>query len=414
MTDSNRNSGDPEFFQRARAGNYADNYQFNKSVHDAFNKEQQEKALKANSKKQKPDFSERARKGDYVDNQLFAEAARNAFDKAQVVVTLQKGRQHLKTLSSSFLKATSSAYPHLMKRRELMAARRLLQKRQNQNSSPSQDPITSLFLGVAPFVLFTSVILLLISPTSGIISIRLVLSSIVHALVICTGVLVLAAFRNDKHPQKETASNKISTYRLWRQLFRDPIRFITLFPIWNVISIVLAIVIMFFCVVSSQEKLSIALLIGFITLLSTLAICFGGKGGFLGIQYIYFLVRNVWLSIRITAETFQIWLPRRLYGVETTLQEYINLANQYNLPIGPFSKATGAVLTEWYGYNPFPSSPPEPPAPLATVPRNPNNSPSQVQLDEAEPPTNAPESVEDQEYFSNPVDRRIRDAESEI
>lgn len=418
MTNSNSKSGDPKFFQRARAGDYADNYQFNKSAHDAFNKEQQEKFLKANSKKQKSDFSERARKGDYVDNQLFAEAARNAFDKAQVVVTLQRGRQRLQSLSSSFLKATSSAYPHLMQLRKLMAARRLLHKRQNQNSSPNQDPITSLFLGVTPFVLFTSVILLLISPTNGIVSIRLVLSSIVHALVICTSVLVLAAIRNEKHPQKETASNKISTYRLLRQLFRDPIRFISLFPIWNVISVGLAIVITFFCIVSSQEKLSVALLIGFVTLLSILAICFGGKDGFSGIQYIYFLVRSAWLGLRITAETFQIWLPRRLHGVETTLQEYINLANQYTaddrnkLPIGPFTKATQRTLLEWYEYNPFGSNVPATPVtqtPKENVIDSSNQSTSKTDFNDLDE-----NQTESEDYFSNPIDRQIRQDESEI
>ena len=377
------------------------------------------------------DFLNRARQGDYSDDYELMDAVNKAFEEEQfdkkqdkVEISLNQGKKRLKYLAAIIVKAASRAYPHLVKRDNLTEERNHLRQINENNRTTKQDGVTRFFLGISPLVLFLSVTSLLISPTRAVVSVSLVLSSIAHAIVICTGILVLATIRNQNQSEPKDTPNKSPKYRLLRQLFRNPITFIARDPIWNVIAVVLSVLITIFCIISSQERLSISLLMGAITLLSALAICFGGKGGLFGIQYLYFLIRDAWMSLRIISENLQLWLPSRLHRVETTLQEYINLANQYTgedrskLPIGPFSKATQAVLTEWYGYNPFPSPPPEPPTPLtpplAPVPRNPNNSSSEAQLDEAEPLTNAPESVQNEEYFSSPLDRRIRDAESEI
>ncbi|MBD2179278.1 hypothetical protein H6F42_20350 [Pseudanabaena sp. FACHB-1998] len=280
--------------------------------------------------------------------------------------------------------------------------------------------VTSFFLGTAPFVLFAAITFLLVSPIRAVVSANLIVASIGHALLICTGVIVLAAILSENTTQPERLPNPHSSYRGLRRVFYNLINFIKRFPVWNVISVALSIFITVFCVLSSQERLSISLLIGSIVLLSSLAICFGGKGGLSGIQYLYFLIRDAWLSLRIVSENLQLWLPSRLYRVEITLQEYINLANQYTgddrnkLPLGPFTEATQRVLEVWYGYNPFPSTPPIHATPIISVDRI--EPPNQSESMETEQNFNTSESDQlgADESFSNPVDRRIRDDESEI
>jgi tetratricopeptide (TPR) repeat protein len=322
-------------------------------------------------------------------------------------LSLDKVRNRLRWLAAIITKSTARAYPHLLNRNQLINTRSRLLNVYKQNYPKNQDGITSLFLGITPLILFVSILCLLISPTSRFVSVTLIVSSIIHALVICSSVLVLATIINqnksenindlEPYPQKRIPNKSSILVKL--------IVFIKNLPIWNVIAVVFSVLITILCVISSVEKFSISLLIGSLVLLSSLSICFGGKGGLSGIRYLHFLIQDVWMSLRIASENLQLWLPSRLSRVETNFQEYINLANEYSkedqvkLPIGPFSKATRAVLTEWYGYNPFPSFPPEPPTPLThqldSASRNPNNYSSEMQLDAVEPMTSTPQSLQE-------------------
>jgi len=380
-----------------------------------------------NSNPDNLEFSNRARRGEYLDDYEMAKAVNDAFEKEQaqkkqdnVAISLKKGVKQVKKLAATIIKATARAYPHLVKRDARIKERDLLRQVHKSNQPESQNGVTSFFLGTAPFVLFISVAFLLVSPIGAVVSVNLILASIGHALVICTGVLVLAAILSENTTQPKRAPNLNSSYHGLRRAFDNSINFIKRFPVWNVISVALSVFIAVFCVFSSQERLSISLLIGSIVLLSSLAICFGGKKGLSGIQYLYFLIRDAWLSLRIVSENLQLWLPSRLYRVEIALQEYINLANQYTgddrnkLPLGPFTEATQRVLEVWYGYNPFPSTPPIHATPIIPVDRI--ELPNQPESTETEQNFNTPEpdQPEIDEFFSNPVDRSIRDDESEI
>lgn len=262
-----------------------------------------------NSNPDNLEFSNRARRGEYLDDYEMVKAVNDAFEKEQaqknqdnVAISLKEGVKQVKKLAATIIKATARAYPHLVQRDARIEERDRLRQVHKSNQPESQNGVTSFFLGTAPFVLFISVTFLLVSPIGAVVSVNLILASIGHALVICTGILVLAAILSENTTQPQRLSNLNSSYRGLRRVFYNSINFIKRFPVWNVISVALSVFITVFCVLSSQERLSISLLIGSIVLLSSLAICFGGKGGLSGIQYLYFLIRDAWLSLRIVSE----------------------------------------------------------------------------------------------------------------
>lgn len=118
------------------------------------------------------------------------------------------------------------------------------------------------------------------------------------------------------------------------------------------------------------------------SIVSLFTVCFSGKNILQGVSLVSFLLRDSWIGVRIDWENLAFWLPRRVYRVETSLQEYINLANESGLLVGPFSVSTRDVLRQWFGYDPFVDGsnangnfPPEPPPTPASQNENTPQSP---------------------------------------
>jgi hypothetical protein len=284
--------------------------------------------------------------------------------------------KRLRVLSRSIIKSTGLAYPHLIKASKLKKERK--RHRMANHSLSRMDANTQ---AIRVFQSFSPLIAL---ATAG-----LLVQSFLIALLMTTVALILAAIR--------VASEEEIVFSFLQKDVKQ--RYF-----WDLAAVIYVVTV---ASINIRVGGNIILLLVICMTTSLLTICFSGKQGLEAITLLCFLMHDWWKGVRIAQENVAFWLPSRIYRVETSWQEYVNLANSANIPSGPFSVATKDVLNQW-----FPDTFPKPAKPallpnenLSAQPMATNNEQEEeTALDE----NNASDACQDE------INRTIRKEEGEI
>jgi hypothetical protein len=291
--------------------------------------------------------------------------------------TLRNPGKRLRTLARKIIRSTGLAYPHRLKADRL--------ERDRTRDRAANTSLANMNTDLRAIRIFQS-----LSPVIALAATGLLVQSFPIALLVTAIGLLLAAIL--------AASD---TTVKWQSNF------------WNWVAVVYTIAATVFGVSSAGVSESLVWLLGLCTLVSLLTVCFSGKSGLEAISLLWFLVRDWWRGVRIAWENLAFWLPRRVYRVETALQEYINLANESGLPVGPFSFATRDVLTQWFGYNPFPDGNIPVVPPNGNLPQQPAPESYEQEDDRADAEANAVADY-DRDLQNQRMNEKMRDDEGQV
>jgi hypothetical protein len=312
-------------------------------------------------------FVERARQGDFggykpLEDIIYQPSIQNGR-------TAGNSAKRLRALARSIIKSAGRANPHRIKAMRLQEEREL-----HRTDNPSLSRMDADTRAIRVFQSF--------SPLIALAATGLLVQSFRIALLMTTVALLLAAIRVASEEKK------------WQRC------------LWDGAAGLYVVAATVFAVINAGVGENIIWLLRLCTIVSLLTVCFSGMQGLQSIALLSFLMRDWWKGVRIAWENMAFWLPRRIYRVETSLQEYINLANTTDLPVGPFSIATRDVLTQWFGYDPTVTAP----QPNENLSPQPQPAPTSYEQQE--------ETVLDESNVSDAcqdeINRTIRNEEGEI
>jgi hypothetical protein len=317
-------------------------------------------------------FVEKARQGDFggykpLEDIIYQPSIQNGR-------TAGNSAKRLRALARSIIKSAGRAYPHKIKAMRLQGERE-----RHRTANPSLSGMNADTRAIRVFQSF--------SPLIALAAAGLLVQSFQIALLMTTVALLLAAIRVASEGKVE-----------WQR------------RLWDGAAGLYVVAATIFAVINAGVSENIIWLLGLCTIVPLLTVCFSGRQGLEAIALLWFLMRDWWKGVRIAWENVAFWLPRRIYRVETSLQEYINLANTTGLPVGPFSIATRDVLTQWFGYDPFPDGNIPAPQPNENLPPQPQ--PAPVNYEQVEEPI-ADENAE-AAYYKDLLNRRMRDDEGQV